>query len=49
MEEAPKKCECPECQKRQELEQEHEKMGLAMLVALIPMLVITLFGQIGLF
>jgi hypothetical protein len=49
MEEAPKKCECPECQKRMEKEQEHETMGLAMLVALIPMLVITLFGQIGLF
>lgn len=49
MEEAPKTCECPECKKRMEKEKEHEEMGLALLLALTPMLVITLFGQIGLF
>lgn len=49
MEEAPKTCECPECKKRIEREKVHEEMGLSLLIAITPMLVITLFGQIGLF
>ena len=49
METTQKTCECPECKKRMEKEVEHEQMGLALLLALTPMLVITLFGQIGLF
>jgi hypothetical protein len=47
--EEPKACECPVCEERVKKEKEHEEMGLALLLALTPMLVITLFGQIGLF
>jgi len=49
MDEEKKPCECPECQKRIEKEKEQEEMGLSLLLALTPMLVITLFGQMGLF
>jgi len=41
-------CECPECNKRAEKEKSYEEMSLAFLLALTPMLVITLFGQMGL-
>jgi hypothetical protein len=49
MDEPQKTCECPECAKRAEKEKAYEEMSLAFLLALTPMLVITLFGQMGLF
>lgn len=47
--EEPKKCECPKCDEREKKDKESEEMNLAVLLAIVPMLVITLFGQIGLF
>lgn len=47
--EEPKACECPKCQEREEKEKLSEEMNLAILLAFVPMLVITLFGQVGLF
>lgn len=49
MEEPKKTCECPECKKREEKEAAYNEMSFAFLLALTPMLVITLFGQMGLF
>lgn len=49
MEEAKGVCKCPICAAREQEKQESEHMNLAVLVALVPMLVITLFSQIGLF
>ncbi|MFA5777611.1 MAG: hypothetical protein WC906_04180 [Parcubacteria group bacterium] len=49
MEEQKEVCECPECKKRAEKEAAYNEMSLAFLLALMPMLVVTLFGQIGLF
>jgi hypothetical protein len=49
MEEPQKTCDCPKCAMREQEEQESEQMNLAVLLAIVPMLVITLFGQIGLF
>lgn len=46
MDETPKH-DCPHCQKRLEEEKEQEDMSMAVLVALVPMLVMTLFSQIG--
>lgn len=42
-------CECPKCKERAEKEATYNEMSLAFLLALTPMLVITLFGQMGLF
>lgn len=47
--EEPKVCECPKCSERAKKEAEHEEMTMAVLLAMVPMVVITLFGQIGLF
>lgn len=44
-----KTCECPECAKRAEMEKAQEEMHFALLLALIPLMVVTLFGQMGLF
>lgn len=49
MEEPQKECGCPECIKRAAKEREHEEIGLAFLLAMLPMVVMCLFGQIGLF
>lgn len=46
---AQEECECPKCAARKKMEQEAEHMNMAVLVALVPMMVITLFSQIGLF
>ena len=46
--EEQKECKCPHCKVREEEEKEQEEMGMAVLVALVPMLVMTLFSQIGL-
>jgi hypothetical protein len=42
-------CKCPDCEKRAKKEKEQEEMNLAVLLAIVPMLVLTLFGQIGFF
>lgn len=47
MEETKECGDCPHCRKREEDEKANEEMTLAVLVALIPMLVLTLFGQVG--
>ena len=41
-------CGCPECEKRAEEHREAEEFGLAVLIALMPVLTLTLFGNIGL-
>jgi len=41
-------CPCPECQKRAEEHAESETFGLAVLIALMPIMTLTLFGHIGL-
>jgi hypothetical protein len=42
-------CECPVCAKRKEEEAKSEEFNLAVLIAMVPLLVFTLFGQMGLF
>jgi hypothetical protein len=41
-------CKCPECEKREMEHRESEELNFAVLVALLPILTITLFGNIGL-
>ncbi|MFA7319236.1 MAG: hypothetical protein WC022_01425 [Parcubacteria group bacterium] len=41
-------CECPVCQRRAEEHRESEEFGLAVLIALVPIMTLTLFGHIGL-
>ncbi len=41
-------CQCPECQKREAEHQAAEEFGLAVLIALMPIMTLTLFGNIGL-
>ncbi|MCX6765745.1 MAG: hypothetical protein NT136_02190 [Candidatus Moranbacteria bacterium] len=38
---------CPHCERREQEEKEKEEMNLAVLIALTPLLAMTLFGQIG--
>ncbi|KKP97782.1 MAG: hypothetical protein US25_C0024G0006 [Candidatus Moranbacteria bacterium GW2011_GWE1_36_7] len=40
---------CPHCDKRAKHEAQQEEFNLAVLVSLVPLMVFTLFGQIGLF
>jgi hypothetical protein len=40
---------CAICAKRQQEDIQQEEFNLAVLVALVPLLVFTLFGQMGLF
>jgi len=49
MEETKEKHDCPHCEDRKRKEMEHEEMTLAILLAVVPLTVLTLFGQIGLF
>lgn len=47
-----RKCQdgkCPECQKRAEEAARSEELNLAVLVALVPVLAMSLFGNLGLF
>lgn len=44
-----KKHECPICKKRKKDEEMAEESNFAILIALIPLMVFTLFGQMGLF
>lgn len=48
MENTEKK-ECPHCEQRKKEEMKSEEMNLAILLSLVPMLVLTLFSQVGLF
>jgi hypothetical protein len=48
METTEQKPTCIHCQKRNEDENQNEEMNLAILIAFVPLLVMTLFGQIGL-
>ena len=41
-------CDCPECARRAEEHAESETFGLAVLIALMPIMTLTLFGHIGL-
>jgi len=42
-------CPCPECEKRVEETEKSNEMGMAILVALMPLMTITLFSNVGLF
>ncbi|KKQ13778.1 MAG: hypothetical protein US30_C0009G0037 [Candidatus Moranbacteria bacterium GW2011_GWF2_36_839] len=43
-----KKCPCPHCEAREAQEQAAEEINFAVLVALVPVLTITLFNTVGL-
>jgi len=43
------KCPCPHCEKRKREEIQAEEFNFAVLVAIVPLMVFTLFGQMGLF
>lgn len=40
--------ECTNCTKHQEAEQENQETSMAFLLALVPVMVLTFFGQVGL-
>ncbi len=40
---------CPDCEKRHKDEVQAAEFNFAVLVALVPLMVFTLFGQMGLF
>jgi len=42
-------CKCPHCAARLEEEKQSEEIGLAFLIALMPLLTVTLFSTLGLF
>jgi hypothetical protein len=42
------KCKCPECEKREEEQKQSDELNFAVLVALVPILTITFFSNIGL-
>lgn len=41
------KAHCDECAKKAQKERENEEFSFAILVSLVPLLVLTLFGQLG--
>jgi len=43
------KCGCVECAQREEEHKLNEEMNLAVLIALVPMLTLTVFSNMGLF
>lgn len=43
------KCGCPECERREAEHQEAEELNFAVLIALMPIMVITLFSNMGMF
>jgi len=43
-----KKCKCPQCEKRDIDDQESEEIGLAFLIALMPIITLTIFSNMGL-
>lgn len=40
---------CPHCDERREADQQNDELNLAILIALVPALTITLFSNLGLF
>lgn len=42
-------CECPHCMKREVEDAQNEEMSFAVLLAIVPLLVMTVFGNMGLF
>ena len=49
MEEIKAQCACPDCEKRAQAEKEAEEIGMAFLIALMPLLSVTLMSNMGLF
>lgn len=49
MEENKVEAVCQHCEAQKEAEQSREEMNFAILLAMIPLMVVTLFGQMGLF
>jgi len=47
MEKIEKKCSCPVCKERMEEEKQAEEIGLAFLIALMPLMTITVFSSLG--
>lgn len=43
------KCKCLECERREEEQKEAEELNFAVLIALMPIMTITLFSNMGLF
>jgi hypothetical protein len=43
------KPDCPVCAERKRKEADYEEMTMAILLALMPLMTMTLFGQLGLF
>ena len=43
------KHECPECEKREQEAKQAEQTGIEILVALMPLMTLTLFSNLGLF
>jgi len=41
------KCSCPRCEAREQEDAENDEMSFAVLLALVPLMVMTLFGNIG--
>jgi len=41
-------CKCPHCETREMEDQSNEEMNFAVLLALVPLVVMTLFGNVGL-
>lgn len=44
-----KVCKCPECERREMEKTESDELNLAILIALVPAMTITLFSNLGLF
>lgn len=44
-----KKCACPHCAKRATEDAENDEMSFAVLLAMVPLMVMTVFGSMGLF
>lgn len=40
---------CPHCEEKRKKELESEEFNLSVLIAMVPLMVFTLFGQMGLF
>ncbi|MCX6763535.1 MAG: hypothetical protein NTZ97_02265 [Candidatus Moranbacteria bacterium] len=41
-------CKCPRCEQLEEEQKQSEEMGLAFLIALMPLMTVILFNNIGL-
>lgn len=45
---AGKKCKCPTCEERDIEDQNADEVGLAFLIALMPIMTLTIFSSMGL-